>query len=133
MLDKIESIWITNYLDHVLNEMQSLRLDMKFVEPEKVLQRANMTDRDLPDSGAILTAFNELGRQLVILGEPGAGKTVTLLQLCRELIAEARTDAHKPIPIVLALSSWAAKQLPFEAMVASGSPREIRHPKKDRR
>ena len=50
----------------------------------------------------------------MILGEPGAGKTVTLLQLCRELIGEARTDTRKPIPVVLALSSWAAEQLPFE-------------------
>ncbi len=108
MLDKVETIWITGYLDHVLNEMAALRLDMTFVEPEKVLQRAGMTDQDLPDSGAILSAFNELNRRLVILGEPGAGKTVTLLQLCRELLAEARKDERKPIPIVLALSSWAA-------------------------
>ncbi|MBI1256213.1 MAG: hypothetical protein GC204_01960 [Chloroflexi bacterium] len=115
MLDKVEAIWITGYLEHVLNEMEALRLEMKFVEPKKVLERTGMSDEDLPDSGAILSAFNDLGRRLVILGEPGAGKTVTLLQLCSELIGEARKDAKKPIPVVLALSSWAAEQLPFEA------------------
>ena len=57
MLDKVESIWITHYLDHVLNEMAALKLDMKFVEPEKILQRAGMSDDDLPDSGALLSAY----------------------------------------------------------------------------
>lgn len=114
MLDLVEKIWITGFLENVLNEMRSLNLDMSFADPEKVLRKPGMSDYTLPDSHAIAQAYYDLNRRLVILGEPGSGKTVTLLQLARQLIIEARSDAKKPIPVVLALSSWATEQLPFE-------------------
>jgi NACHT domain-containing protein len=114
MLELVKQIWITGYLDNVLNQMQSLNLKLEFAEPEKVLRRPAMQDYKLPDNKAIHKIFNDLNHHLVILGEPGAGKTVLLLQLARELITEARDDLNKPIPVVLALSSWAARQPPFE-------------------
>ncbi|MCA9911056.1 MAG: NACHT domain-containing protein, partial [Anaerolineae bacterium] len=114
MLALVEKIWINGFLDHVLNEMDALRLPLAFAEPGKVLEKPGMADYHLPDSAAILQTFRDLGRRLVILGEPGSGKTVTLLQLAQELIGEARTDDSRPVPIVLALSSWAAGRLPFE-------------------
>lgn len=113
MLDKVERIWIKGYLDPVLNEMKSLKLDLTFAEPEKVLLRPGMSKYVLPDSTHILKIFNELNRRLIILGDKGAGKTVVMLQLARALIQEA-SDANKPIPIILALSSWAARPRPFE-------------------
>lgn len=115
MLDLVENIWIKGFLDNVLNEMRSLNLDMSFADPEKVLQRPGMKDYTLPDSHAIAQAYYDLNRRLVILGEPGSGKTVLLLQLAKKLIADAQKDNLKPIPVILTLSSWAAKQLPFEA------------------
>lgn len=115
ILELVEKIWIKGFLDHVLNEMESLQLDLAFAEPEKVLQRNGMADFTLPDNRAIRQVFGKLGGKLVILGEPGAGKTVLLLQLARELITEAIADTKQPIPMVLALSSWAATQPPFEA------------------
>ncbi|MBZ0315157.1 MAG: NACHT domain-containing protein [Anaerolineae bacterium] len=114
MLDLVENIWIKGFLENVLNEMRSLNLDMSFADPEKVLRKPGMKDYTLPDSHAIAQAYYDLNRRLVILGEPGSGKTVTLLQLTRQLIIDARKGAKKPIPIVLALSSWAVEQLPFE-------------------
>jgi MFS family permease len=114
IIDAVEKIWITGFLNNVMNEMESLRLDLRFAEPDKVLQRPGLEDYRLPDNSAILRIFNDLNRRLIILGDPGAGKTVLLLQLCRDLIAEARRDPKKPIPIVLALSSWAIERLPFE-------------------
>jgi hypothetical protein len=115
LLEFVEEIWITGFLDKTLNQMESLNLDLQFAEPEKVLQRDGMQDYTLPDNHAIYSAFNDLKRRLVILGEPGAGKTILLLQLAKELIAEAKAAPTKPIPIVLALSSWAVEPvLPFE-------------------
>jgi uncharacterized tellurite resistance protein B-like protein/DNA polymerase III delta prime subunit len=43
---------------------------------------------------------------LLILGEPGSGKTTILLKLAQELIANAREDQDNPIPVILNLSSW---------------------------
>jgi DNA polymerase III delta prime subunit len=114
MLELVEKIWITGFLDNVLNQMTALNLDMEFAEPNKVLQRQGLEDYSLPSTAAIYQVYKDLNRRLVILGEPGSGKTVLLLQLARELIAEARTESRKSIPVIFALSSWAAEQLPFE-------------------
>lgn len=44
--------------------------------------------------------------RLLILGEPGAGKTTELLTVAQRLIEEATKDDKKPIPILFELSSW---------------------------
>ncbi len=48
----------------------------------------------------------ELGRQLLILGEPGAGKTTMMLELAEDLLKRARADNAQPIPVLLNLSFW---------------------------
>ena len=57
--------------------------------------------------------FNELFYQfesklkrLLILGEPGAGKTVLLLQFAKRLIEKAKINFDYPLPIILNLATW---------------------------
>ncbi len=119
MLDLVEQIWVENdyktgLLQNILNQMHALRIPLNFAEPEKVLHRYDGAEIPLKDSSAILSTYKTLNRKLVILGEPGAGKTVLLLQLAQHLIDEARHEPTKPIPVVLSLTSWAAERLPFE-------------------
>src|SRR5260370_4815921 len=47
---------------------------------------------------------------LLILGEPGSGKTTTLLDLARTLLERARDDIRERVPIIVNLSSWKKKQ-----------------------
>jgi hypothetical protein len=47
------------------------------------------------------------GRTLLILGEPGAGKTIALLKLAEDLIVGTTPDLRQQIPVVFNLSSWA--------------------------
>ncbi|MEV0184562.1 NACHT domain-containing protein [Streptomyces sp. NPDC050625] len=47
-------------------------------------------------------------RRLVILGEPGAGKSVLLIRLLQDLIAR-RTDGA-PVPVLFSLASWDPRQ-----------------------
>ena len=54
------------------------------------------------------------GKTLLILGDPGSGKTIALLQLAERLIEQTQQDLTKPIPIVFNLSSWGEKQQPLE-------------------
>jgi hypothetical protein len=44
---------------------------------------------------------------LLLLGEPGAGKTVALLLCAQALVARALRDADAPIPVLFNLSTWA--------------------------
>ena len=48
----------------------------------------------------------ELARQLLILGEPGAGKTTMMLKLADDLLERAKAYKEEPIPVLLSLSSW---------------------------
>ena len=56
----------------------------------------------------------ELGKTLLILGDPGSGKTITLLQLAQKLVNQTEGDLTLPIPVVFNLSSWGQKQQPIE-------------------
>jgi hypothetical protein len=62
------------------------------------------------EEGTILDLFRESQRSLLILGEPGAGKTTALLRLLRGLAAEAERDPESPLPVYFDLSSWAERR-----------------------
>ncbi len=75
----------------------------------------------LPEETSILKVFDteEIAGKLLILGEPGSGKTTTLLELAKELITRAENEASKPIPVLFTLSTWKSnKQLIGEWLVA---------------
>jgi predicted NACHT family NTPase len=62
----------------------------------------------LPQNTHIITVFDQEGvdGRLLILGQPGAGKTTMLLELAKKLVEQAENDLNEPIPILLSLSSW---------------------------
>ena len=49
---------------------------------------------------------DDIQGKLLILGEPGAGKTTELLSLTQDLIQRAIEDENAPIPIIFELSTW---------------------------
>src|SRR5690606_3278352 len=72
-----------------------------------VLVSARAEDRLLDPSDALGTVFvEEAGRSLLILGAPGAGKSVLLHQLARDLLDRARDDPREPVPVPLSLGGW---------------------------
>ena len=60
----------------------------------------------LPAGKTVADVFGEEGGSLLILGEPGSGKTTSMLGLLRQLLATVETDPTAPIPVVFNLSSW---------------------------
>lgn len=113
LLEAVDQIWLKGLLDNLLNQDKDFQIKLAFLQPEKVAQQYGGQPYPLKDNRAVLQTFEDFGRKLVLLGEPGAGKTVLLLQLARQLHAKAVASATEPIPVIFPLSSWAQKQLPF--------------------
>ncbi|MBE7555759.1 MAG: NACHT domain-containing protein [Anaerolineales bacterium] len=116
MLQRVHDFWIKGVLEkslfnEVLIELGKESQDKAVEYPwEMVLQTPENLNEVLPPGKKVIEIFNEMGRALLILGEPGSGKTVTLLELARDAIACAEQDPIQPIPAVFNLSSWAEKR-----------------------
>ena len=56
----------------------------------------------------IITVFDrkEIAGRLLILGQPGTGKTTMLLKLAEKLIKRANDNPEHPVPVLFSLSAW---------------------------
>jgi NACHT domain len=98
---------------------QEARMDLGLEErPEMVgmqLQRLGQERETLPRGAHLFDRMTELGSggTLLVLGEPGGGKTTLLMELAKDWLG--CTDAKQfdqAIPVVLNLSSWGTYRLP---------------------
>jgi Cdc6-like AAA superfamily ATPase len=100
LLNKVKNFWVKGVLETSLHHQVVIqlsledRLDALATPWNLVLEAAGQPQCRLPESTTVIDLFDQLGtgRTLLILGEPGAGKTITLLQLARELIERAEQD-----------------------------------------
>ena len=118
LLTKVKNFWVKGVLEKSLyNQVRiSLGLEERFdavVNPwSMVLKTGDSSPQPLPQGTKVIDIFDQIGagRTLLILGEPGAGKTTTLLELTCDLIARAEQDVNHLIPVVFNLSSWAVQR-----------------------
>lgn len=69
------------------------------------------------DITALAGALHRLpGRQLVVLGEPGSGKTSAAILVTLSLLAQRR--AGEPVPVLLSLASWDPDEQDLETWIA---------------
>ncbi|MEM9907533.1 MAG: protein kinase, partial [Cyanobacteria bacterium P01_D01_bin.44] len=114
LLNKVKRFWIQGVLENSLHGQVLLTLGME-ERPDAIAPPWNITwsadghpARLLPEGTSIIDIFDQIGegRTLLILGEPGSGKTTTMLMLARELHLRAQQDSYIRIPVVFNLSSW---------------------------
>lgn len=118
LLNKVKKFWVEDVLDKSLHIKALLELglekhldavDSPFTGVQEIHQESRQI---LPSCTDAVQVFNQMGegRTLLILGEAGAGKTITLLRLAQTLIACTERDLRQPIPVVFNLSSWVSKR-----------------------
>jgi serine/threonine protein kinase len=117
LMRKVQSFWIDGVLNNSLHAAVSIELglaiDTDAVEHpwDLIIQMRDQVSRPLPPGTRVGDAFRDLGEAMLILGVPGAGKTTLLLELARDLLALAKQDSSRRVPVVFHLSTWAQQRL----------------------
>ena len=112
LLEQVHRFWVESVLMKLTENEQLIdlvwqRYDKAIDHPwEEVLGIGVFDTVSIRTNDQILETFDRLQQTLLILGEPGSGKTVTMLLLVHTLIERARKVSAVPIPIVLRLNSW---------------------------
>ena len=125
LLGKVKTFWIEGVLETSIHNIALIDLGKESQAEavahawEQVLELPDQNRQTLPPDKKISQIFDEMNRALLILGGPGSGKTITLLQLARDLIAQAEQDEtfSQPIPVVFNLSTWQRGQPLVEWLV----------------
>jgi len=113
LLEKIQRERVDPYLSQGLRQVT--RIDLRLAETPDAVQpklriyasRESGIDVEGPIQGPIQSVFRQMASgRLLILGEPGTGKTNILMELAQSLIADAKVDESSPIPIVFSLPRW---------------------------
>lgn len=112
----VRQFWVEGVLQNSIHDTAMIELH-KEAQPdavqhpwERVLELPGQTAQCLGAGKTTTDLFIETGRSLLILGAPGGGKTVTLLELARGLISRLESDPSQAAvavtPVVLNLSTW---------------------------
>ncbi|MDA0243096.1 MAG: NACHT domain-containing protein [Chloroflexi bacterium] len=102
LIQNMRSSWIAGGLHASVHTTALLELGKEY-QPEAVSRKWN---RAMNADKPISQIFEDVGGNLLILGEPGSGKTITLLQLAESWLEKAEQDEQVPVPVVVDLSSW---------------------------
>lgn len=118
LLNKVKKFWIEGVLEKSLHNQ--ILIELGFEEKPDAIQTpfpgveeiSEQSGQDNSKGTNVTEIFQQMGmgRTLLILGEPGSGKTITLLKIVQSLIEGVEQDVRRQIPVVLPLSSWATKQ-----------------------
>ena len=125
ILELVKNTWIKGVLEKSLYNEVLIELGLE-ERPGAVdhpwdiqVPMPNQANRILPAGTSIINIFYEMNGSMLILGEPGAGKTTMLLEIARTTIARAEQDVNLPIPVILNLSSCSQSEysIPFWAQL----------------
>ncbi|MBK7895972.1 MAG: hypothetical protein IPJ90_14070 [Anaerolineaceae bacterium] len=119
MLQRVKTYWLVGVLQESLHGAEMIDLSMTYRtnavasrttadyhQPDNLLPD-EVFDTPLPIGTQITKVYDEAEGTLLIMGEPGAGKTTILLQLVTDLLFRAEMNGRHPIPVVFSLASWA--------------------------
>ncbi|MDF4249030.1 NACHT domain-containing protein [Streptomyces sp. WMMB303] len=110
LLQRVHSTW-TRHLHLRWNDAVRIEVGLQDTpaavhDPWGPREVTTNTGTSLPDDTTMRDIFEQHGHQLLVLGAPGAGKTVHLLELTAALVREAQADAEAPVPVFLLLTNW---------------------------
>jgi hypothetical protein len=113
MLRRVRTVWLESVLEESLHGGEIIDLGFAY-RPSALAgsdqpgwQQTEEYDYLLPVGTKIPDVFAAAEGVLLVLGEPGAGKTTMLLQLVSHLMDRAEKDDNQPMPAVFSLATYA--------------------------
>ncbi len=113
LLDVTERLWVRDALRDSLRSAVRLEVGLgeqlgAVKDPFGSPTLLDLADGDhLPGGTRLSDVMREQSdNRLLVLGDPGAGKTTHLLELAADQVGAARRDEGAPVPLVLLLSTW---------------------------
>jgi predicted NACHT family NTPase len=108
MVDRLLSQSLRNQVYINLDKVE----DFSKVTAPMQLKFAEQKAQPLPPETTIIEVYHcpDINGRLLILGDPGSGKSTNLYKLAQELVIRAKDDINQPIPILFNLSSRAGRK-----------------------
>lgn len=135
LLNAVRSTWIKGYLEPNLKDSRTITLH-KTIGSDQVdhplkntVGLPNAVSRDVPQGKPLIELFDDATGFLLILGEPGSGKTISLLELAVGLLDRAEENSDEPVPVILNLSTWSGKGNSLTDWMVDGLGDHYRVPK----
>ena len=141
LLRKVRQYWIDGVLEKSL--FQAILIDLGMTRMQDAvdnpfaetpwtgqLERPGAETQPLAPQQKLADVFEEEGGSLLILGEPGSGKTISMLALAGDLLARAESDPLRPVPAVFNLSAWTLPYTTLEDWLAAELSARYQIPRK---
>lgn len=109
---KVKQFWIEGKLDKDIPVKPPIILGKKIVphavntQWQGIVELPDEAEQEVQAGKPVAALFDEMERSLLVLGDAGFGKSITLLSLAEELIRRHEQDPNQGIPVVLFLSTW---------------------------
>lgn len=104
--------YLQNLLKQIESELNQFLIALSVAEETNQAHYARMQRTFVRRTGGRLDDFNEGFRtfngRILLLGEPGAGKTITLLTQARDAVLARLQDPYEPLPFVAKIAAWDA-------------------------
>ncbi len=111
LIEKVRRFWVNGLLTPLRDKKTFINLKLQFANEAIEHPWGDVLDaQQNPEAANIYHAFRNADRSLLILGAPGAGKTISLVELASYLLAMAGEDENQPVPVILNLSGWMESQ-----------------------
>ena len=141
LLRKVRHYWIEGVLEKSLFQAILIDLDMTRMSQAVdspftanlwggLVERPGAESQPLAAEQSLADVFDEEGGSLLVLGEPGSGKTTSLLELARGLLLRAEADPRRPVPVVFNLSSWKEPHTTLDTWLVDELSAQYQIPKK---